>query len=332
MGKVKEKALEAEEPIEAQVTMEDAPEAEQAPTTDLVTMAQITVTQLPIIEEKLRDVKAAVEATVAEAKTMVATADTVQAVKNRRAELNKQFNAIEEQRKAIKEQIAAPYKSFEAVYRECIAGPFKEADAALKATIDGFETDLKQKALDRLEAYYYELCALEDIDWLTFADAMEKSGLKISLTDCRTREPKRAMDALANFLAKVGLGLSQIRMMEDSAEILVEFKKTLDAGQAAATVQERKRKIREAAEAEERRKASDFEARRQAALEKLEAITPTAAPEPVKEPIRSVTAPEFPPVFGFRIYFDNAEQYQKVLPILRQLKEVLTTEGIRYGK
>ena len=77
MGKVKEKAV---EPIEAEVTIEDATE-----TTDLVSMAQITVTQLPIIEERLRDVKAAVEATVAEAKSMVATADTVQAVTARRA-------------------------------------------------------------------------------------------------------------------------------------------------------------------------------------------------------------------------------------------------------
>ena len=332
MGRIKDKALEAEETIEAEVTVEDAPEAAPAAGTDLVTMAQITVTQLPIIEEKLRDVRTAVEATVREAKSLVATADTVQAVKNRRAELNKQFNAIEEQRKAIKEQIAAPYKQFETVYRECIAGPFKEADAALKATVDDFESTLKKKALDKLEAYYYELCALEQIDWLPFADAMAKSGIKIGMADCKTREPKKAMDAIAKFTAEIGLGLDAVRQMDDSAEVLVEFKKSLNAGLAAAAVQDRKRKVREAAEAEERRKASEFEARRQAAIAKVEAIQQATTPEPVKEPIRSVTDGPFPPVIGFKIYFQNADEYRKVLPILRQLKELLKTEGIKYGK
>jgi hypothetical protein len=336
MGKVKDKALEAEAPVETQVTidgtLEAYPEQPEAGT-DLVAMAQITVTQLPIIEERLRDVKAAVEATVAEAKSLVATADTVQAVKNRRAELNKQFDAIEDQRKAIKKQISAPYERFEAVYKECIAGPFREADAALKATVDDFQNALKKTALGKLEAYYYELCALEQIDWLTFAEAMEKSNIKIGLDDCKKREPKKAMDELAAFTSKIGLGLDTVRQMDDSAEILVEFKKCLDAGQAAAKVQERKRRVREAEEAEARRKASDFEARRQAALGKLEAITPTAAPEQVKEPIRSVTAPaQFPPVIGFKIYFETERQYLAVLPVLKQLKETLQQEGIRYGK
>lgn len=337
MGRVKEKIMDAEEPIEVEVTIEDAPEeaaaAQPAKSADLVTMAQITVTQLPIIEERLRDVKEAVEATVAEAKTMVATADTVQAVKARRAELNRQFDEIEKQRKTIKKQISAPYEQFEVVYRECIAGPFREADAALKDTVDSFEDSLKKKALDRLKAYYEELCALENIDWIPFDEALERGGVKISLADCKTKEPRKAMDAIAKFTSTIALGLDQVRQMEDSAEIMVEFKRCLDAGQAAATVHERKRRIREAAEQEEQRKASDFEARRQEALKKLEAITPTAAPEPIQEPVRSVAAPAaFPMAIGFKIYFDTAEQYQKVLPVLRQLKEILNTEGIRYGK
>ena len=326
MGKVKEKAV---EPIEAEVTIEDATE-----TTDLVSMAQITVTQLPIIEERLRDVKAAVEATVAEAKSMVATADTVQAVKARRAELNKQFNAIEDQRKAIKEQIAAPYQRFEKVYRECIAGPFKEADAALKATVDDFQNSVKKQALDKLESYYYELCALDQIDWLTFQDALVKSNIKISMEDCKKKEPRKAMDELAAFTSKIGLGLDSVRQMDDSAEVLVEFKKCLDAGQAAAIVQERKRKVREAAEAEERRKSSDFEAMRQAAIAKVEAFTPTAAaaPEPVKAPIDPTAPVKFPPVIGFKIYLETERQYLAVLPKLKELKQILEQEGIRYGK
>ena len=55
----------------------------------------IAVTQLPVIEERLRDYKAEIEATVADAKKMVATPDTIQAVKTKRAELRKQFDALD---------------------------------------------------------------------------------------------------------------------------------------------------------------------------------------------------------------------------------------------
>lgn len=298
-------------------------------TADLITMAQISVTQLPIIEERMRDVKAAVEATVADAKSMIATPDTIQDVKNRRAELNKQFSELDAQRKAVKETVMAPYSRFEEVYKECIAGPFKEADAALKSTIDGFESALKEQAMAKLEEFYQELCAMDGIDFLPFPEAIRASGIKLSLADCRTRKPQKAMEALSQFTSKISIGMADIAKMEDSAEILVEFKKCLDSGKAAAIVQERKRKIREAAEAEAKRKA-EAEAR-QAQIEKVEALRPT----PV-EPPKPAEAPDaeqkYPQSIGFKIYFKSADEYRKVLPILKQLKEVLIQEGIQYGK
>lgn len=316
--------------MDEQTTMVMETDQEETRTaTDLITMAQIAVTQLPIIEERLRDVKAAVEATVADAKSLVATPDTIQAVKDRRAELNKQFAALELQRKAVKNAVLAPYSKFEEVYKDCIAGPFKEADAALKTTIDGFEDALKLEALVKLEAFYQELCAMDRIDFLPFQDAMKASGIKITLADARTKKPQKAMEAMAQFTAKVGLAMDDIAKMEDSAEILVEFKKCLDAGKAAATVAERKRKIREAEEAEAKRKAE--EAARQEQIAKVEALRPEplAPPTPTSSPDAPAT---FPPCVSFKITFKTAEEYQKVLPILRQLKEFLIQEGINYGK
>lgn len=154
------------------------------------------------------------------------------------------------------------------------------------------------------------------------------------MEDCKKKEPRKAMDELAAFTSKIGLGLDSVRQMDDSAEVLVEFKKCLDAGQAAAIVQERKRKVREAAEAEERRKSSDFEAMRQEAIAKVEAYTPTAAaaPEPVKAPINPTAPVKFPPVIGFKIYLETERQYLAVLPKLKELKQILEQEGIRYGK
>lgn len=302
-------------PDPEQITIE-----EPAETTDLITMAQITVTQLPIIEERLRTVKDAIKATVDEAKSLVATADTVQAVKTRRADLNKQFTALEEQRKAVKQQIMAPYDKFNEIYKLCIERPFRDADAALKSTVDDFEGELKKKTQERLEAYYNELCSLEQIDWLPFEDAIARSGLKITMADCRTKEPRRAMDALGEFISKIGLGMEQIRMMDDAAEIMVEFKKTLDAGTAIATVTERKRKIREAAEAELKRIAENKA--RAEMLEKVQA----AAPAPIATPTEDPEAQEkIWPEFRFTVF--NCTRTQLI-----KIREFLKTEGIQYGK
>ena len=241
--------------------------------------ALIVVTQLPVIEERLRDFKAEVEAAVAEAKSMVATADTVQAVKNRRAELNKQFEALETQRKAVKAQIMAPYERFNAVYAECISGPFKEADAALKATVGEFETELKNEAIEKVKDYYAELCALEGIDWLPFQRAMEYGNIKVSMADTKTNTPRKLMEAIANVVSRIAIAMDDIRKMEDSAEIMAEFKTCLDAGKAAATVQDRKRKVEAEKEAAERNK--EWEAKRAEALAKVQAAAEASAPAPV---------------------------------------------------
>ena len=311
-----ERAIEAQEAVER---------AAPAPIADSKSL--IAVTQLPIIEERLRDYKAEIEATVAEAKSMVATPDTIQAVKAKRAELRKQFDDLDKRRIAVKNLILEPYERFNKVYEECVKRPFADADATLKATVDGFEGELKAQALEKLKANYDEHCQLEGIDWLTFDQALTRSGVKISMADTKAKEPRKAMDALAEFISKVALGMEAVRKMEDSAEIMVEFKKCLDAGQAAAIVAERKRRIQEAAEAEDRRK--EEAARQQEMVAKVEAAAPTpapvaatvAAPTPVADPTQ--TERVFPE-FRFTVYNCTRSQLIKIRDFLRN-------EGIQYG-
>ena len=59
----------------------------------------IQVKQLPIIQEQLRSMKAEIEAKVEEAKSLVCSPETLASVKATRANLNKQFAELEEQRK-----------------------------------------------------------------------------------------------------------------------------------------------------------------------------------------------------------------------------------------
>lgn len=290
----------------------------------------ITVTQLPVIEERLREVKEQVELTVAEAKSMVATEDTIQVVKNRRAALNKQFDSLETQRKAVKEQIMAPYNRFEAVYKDCITEPFKDADKALKAAVNGFETELKDKTIQKLRDYYEELCAAERIDWLPFIRAMEYGNIKVGVTDAKTKTPRKLMDAVANTVSRIAIGMEQIQKMDDSAEIMAEYKKCLDVGKAVANVQERKKAVEAEKEAAEKRK--EWEAKQAEALRKINAvIIPTEAPAPVAEaPVPTAAPRPLNKTMSFKIYFKTVEEFEKVKPILAQLKETLKREGIQY--
>lgn len=304
-----------------QLTLDEAAQTETSDATSL-----IAVTQLPVIEERLREVKATVEAAVAEAKSLVATEDTIQAVKTRRAELNKQFEALEKQRKAVKEQIMAPYNQFEKVYKECISGPFTDADKSLKATVDSFQNEVKEKTMQKLKDYYAELCAAERIDWLPFMRAMEIGNIKVGMTDAKKSNPQALKDKLANVVATVAVAISDIQKMDDSAEIMAEYKITLDVGKAVANVQERKRKVQEEKEAAEKRK--EWEQKRQEAIAKVEAAVPK--PTPIEAPVAVAAPKPLNKSMSFKIYFKTVEEYEKVKPILKQLKDTLIREGIQY--
>lgn len=112
------------------------------------------VTQLPVIEEHLRSRKEQTEQRVAEAMSLVCTDETLTSVKNIRAEMNREFADAETQRKAIKAAIMEKYDSFESVYRECIADPYKRADADLKAKIDATESEIKSRCEEMLLGYF----------------------------------------------------------------------------------------------------------------------------------------------------------------------------------
>ena len=103
----------------------------------------IVVKQLPIIEDQLRQVKASVDARVAQALALACTEETYKDVKKARAELNKEFQDLEARRREVKKAILAPYEAFEKLYKECAADAFTKADAELKAKIASVENGIK---------------------------------------------------------------------------------------------------------------------------------------------------------------------------------------------
>lgn len=281
--------------------------------------ALIEVRQLPIITERLRQVKEQVEAMTAEAASLVCTMETVQLVKQTRADLRKKFDELENQRKAVKAAVMGPYDAFVRVYEECISGPFRSADNKLKEQIDGFENELKQRVVERLRAYYTEICSAHGIDWLPFDKAMQKAGIKVSMTDANAKTPKKLMDSLGFFIAGIGAGQDTISKLEDADEIMVEFKKTLNATEAIGIVAERKKALElEKTEAERRAaEAEEIKAR----IEKAKEL---AGDSIVKAPVIETPAVEEK---IYKITFTIRTTKEKAL----KLKAFMIKEEIEYG-
>lgn len=145
----------------------------------------INLKQLPIIEERLRDVKAKIEQRTSAVMALAVTEETRTDVKKIRTEVRKELEGYEAQRMAVKKAIMTPYEQFEAVYKECVSNPYKAADEALGKKIADVEVGIKQQKEDDVRAFFTELTSGFGLDWLKF----EQMNLKVTLTCTRRSKP-----------------------------------------------------------------------------------------------------------------------------------------------
>ena len=207
----------------------------------------IVLEQLPVIRQNLMTIKAEVDERTARAASLICTEDTVKEVKKERAELNKEFTALENERKRVKSAILKPYEEFETVYKECVSAAYKAADETLKGKIADVENGLKAERQAAFNEYFERKCVETGIDFVF----PEQVGVKITLSGS-AEGYKQAADA---FFDKVLSELGTIDKMNDKDEILYEYKQTLDLGQAIAAVTNRKAALK----AQEERKAAQAE-------------------------------------------------------------------------
>ena len=199
----------------------------------------IHVAQIPVIEQRLRSIKPEIERTVAEAKSLACTPDTVISVKKTRSDLHKQFEEFEEQRKAVKALILEPLTAFEDIYKECVSDLFESADADLKGKIDETELAIKSACEDGLREYFSELCAAEHVEWLTY----DRAGIKVDMASAKQKTPKKLREQITSFVTGVARGVEAISSMDNAEEIMVEFRRCLDVAEAIRVVQDRHQRI-----------------------------------------------------------------------------------------
>lgn len=211
----------------------------------------IVVKQLPQIEEHLKELSIEVDKKVETAKSLVCTEENVTTIKQIRAGLNKEFKEVEKQRKMVKEQILAPYMQFEEVYKTYISEKYKSADIELKSKIESVENELKTKKQQEVREYFEEYKNANDIDFVTY----EQIGINVTLS----ASMKSLKEQAKQFIDKVVDDLKLIETQEHKAEILVEYKQTLNVSKAITTVTNRFKAIEEEKKRQEELKQRQME-------------------------------------------------------------------------
>ncbi len=197
----------------------------------------IIVKQLPQIEEHLKDLSIEVDKKVEDAKSLVCTDENVKTIKQIRAELNKEFKEVEQQRKLVKEQVLAPYMQFETIYKQYISDKYKDADEDLKLKINSVEDELKNKKEQEIKDYFEEYKIANNIDFITYGQARINVTLSASM--------KSLKEQAKQFIDKIIDDLNLIETQEHKAEILVEYKQTLNVAQSITSVTNRFKAIEE---------------------------------------------------------------------------------------
>ena len=194
----------------------------------------IQLTQSPVIMHSLEETGKSVSERLASLNLdkQVATEETLATLKSLRADLNKESQSFEEQRKYIKTAILSPYSEFETIYKSEILEKYKEADKTLKEKINDFEMSLKSEKKESLIKYFDELCKSKQIDWLIF----ERLGIDVNLS---TSEKKYKIEIFGK-IEKIADDINLISSETHAAEMLVEYKTTLNASQAIQKVRQRK--------------------------------------------------------------------------------------------
>lgn len=197
-------------------------------------MNEIKLVQVPVIEQNLIEVGKSVTERLLSLNIdgQIATVETVKALKEIRTTLNKELAEFEDQRKYVKNGVLSPYNTFEGLYKEEVSDKYKNALDTLKDKIAFVENAVKEDKRTSVAQYFKELCLSENIDFVTF----ESVALDINLS---TTE-KKYKEQCNEFIYRVKDDLALIDTQEFKAEIIVEYKLTLNASRAIKTVQDRK--------------------------------------------------------------------------------------------
>ena len=272
----------------------------------------IVLEQLPIIKTHLEQLSVQIKEKVDSAMNLICTEDTVKDVKQIRANLTKEFNELENQRKQVKNAIMEKYNAFEEIYKENISELYKKADSDLKNKIDKVENELKLEKENELREFaeqWFTYHAIKDI--VKFEDI----GLNITLS----ASMKSLKEQVTSFCERISNDIKLIELEEYKDEIMIEYKNNLDFAKSKMMIIERHKQLEEMKRREEELQLQKEQ--EQKVIEKVEEVV-----EEIKAPVEIETTTIEDTEEQFIVTFTVKSSKTK----LKLLKEFMKKEGIDY--
>jgi hypothetical protein len=235
-------------------------------------MDNIKISELSVTKQNLQRIADDIKVKLEIAEKMACTEETKQAVKKYRADLKKEFEELETERKEKTREYEKPLEEFKSVYSRLISEPFKAADQVLKNKIDEVETAQKGAKREAVESYATELIQSYALDWLESSRIMPNVTLSVSEKSLK----KEVKDKVEKIKSEVDC----INAISDNSELMAEYMKCLSLAQAKMTVVERQHTI----EAAEKATAvyTQQEQIKQEVVERIEQLAPPVEVEEVK--------------------------------------------------
>ena len=181
----------------------------------------VKIEQMPKVFSQLEKIGELIDKKTNDLDELKCTDENKQVVKNRRTEINKTLEVLEERRIEIKNKLLEPYKTFEEKYNNECKIKLQKASDLLKNKIDDIETKQKQEKENELRDFFKQHCIDKKLDsWLSYEMIAPNVTLSASM--------KSLKEQILNSLNQIEKDIQLIELEEYRDEILLKYQDILD--------------------------------------------------------------------------------------------------------
>ena len=188
------------------------------------------------IESNMKEVKGYVENLNNYYKNISFTEETMKEAKDEKSKVNKFKKQVSDYRKNIIAEYNKPIKAFEDTAKET-ERLLTETYNTINQQVANYENKQKEIKEQEIKDYFEEYRKANNIDFITYEQAKINVTLSASM--------KSLKEQAKSFIDKIADDLKLIETQEHKAEILVEYKQTLNVSQAITMVTNRFKAIEE---------------------------------------------------------------------------------------
>lgn len=202
------------------------------------------------IESNMKDVKGYVENLNNYYKNVTFTEETMIQAKDEKSKVNKFKKQVSDYKKDIIAEYNKPIKVFEQTAKET-EQLLIETYNTINQQVANYENEQKAKKEQEIKDYFEEYKIANNIEFITYGQARINVTLSASM--------KSLKEQAKQFIDKIVDDLKLIETQEHKAEILVEYKQTLNVSNAITSVANRFKAIEEEKKRQEEQKIVHIE-------------------------------------------------------------------------